>query len=219
VEEAQTRPARRRPAERPAEILEAAATVFAQQGYDRATTREIAALAGVSEGTLYRYFDSKRDILLAVIDQTGESWMHDLDDIEPGTFDEVLTQMMAQRMHAANRHPLTILTLQQAMLDPEVGRHFDVRIAEAQDHIMERFRQLVEAGALRPIAPFVAEEAFGSIIMGLTIGMELATRGWHREPLPPEEISRAMIDVLMNGLRPRVDGASPRPAADPTQSE
>ena len=203
MDEAQSRTTRRRPAERPAEILEAAATVFAQQGYDRATTREIATLAGVSEGTLYRYFDSKRDILLAVIDQVGEEWGHDLDGVEPGTFEDVLTQVVARRMRAAEKHPLTILTLQQAMLDPEVGRHLDARIANAQDAVMERFRQLVEAGALRRVAPFVAEEALGSIIMGLTIGIELATRGWHREPLPPEEISRALIDVMMNGLRVR----------------
>jgi AcrR family transcriptional regulator len=202
MDEEQTRTARRRPAERPAEIIEAAATVFGRQGYDRATTREIAALAGVSEGTLYRYFDSKRDILLAVIDQMGESHVHALDGLEPGTFEEVLARMVAQQMHAAARHPLMILMLQQAMLDPEVGRHFDALIAETQDRIMERFRQLVAAGAVRPVAPFVAEEALGSMMMGLTIGIELATRGWHREPLPPEEISGALIDVLMNGLRP-----------------
>jgi AcrR family transcriptional regulator len=48
------------------QILEAAARVFAQKGYHTSTTREIAAEAGVSEGTIYNYFQSKEDLLLSV---------------------------------------------------------------------------------------------------------------------------------------------------------
>jgi hypothetical protein len=66
---------------------------------------------------------------------------------------------------------------------------------------MDRFRALSASGALRPVDPFVAEEALASMIMGLTIGIELAAAGWHREPLPPEALARALADVLMNGLR------------------
>lgn len=87
------------------------------------------------------------------------------------------------------------------MLDPEVGRTFDALIASSQDQTMERFRGLFADGALRPVDPFVAEEALGSMLMGLTIGIELASRGWHREPMLPEDIARALVDVLINGLR------------------
>lgn len=48
-------------------ILEAAATVFARDGVDRATTNAIAAEAGISPGSLYQYFDDRTDILRAVI--------------------------------------------------------------------------------------------------------------------------------------------------------
>lgn len=51
---------------RSAQILEAAARVFAQKGYHAATTKEIAAQAGVSEGTIYNYFQSKEDLLLSI---------------------------------------------------------------------------------------------------------------------------------------------------------
>jgi AcrR family transcriptional regulator len=194
---------RRRPAERPAEILTAAETVFSRRGYDRATTREIAAEAGVSEGSLYRYFDSKRAILLALIDRVGESWRQDIEHIQAATIEEAMTQLILHRLRFAQEHPTTILTLQQAVLDAEVGRHLDTMIQRGQDHLMDRFRALVAGGALRPVDPFVAEEALASMIMGLTIGIELSLHGWHREPLPPEEIARALVDVLMNGLRAR----------------
>ena len=43
-------------------ILESAAHLFARAGYDATTTHQVAARAGVSVGTLYRYFADKRAI-------------------------------------------------------------------------------------------------------------------------------------------------------------
>jgi len=201
MDQPEPRSRRRRPAERPAQILDAAERVFNRRGYDRATTREIAAEAGVSEGTLYNYFGSKRAILLALIDSVGESWRHDIERIQAETLEDAMAQLIAHRMRFVQEHPTTILTLQQAVLDPEVGRHLDAMVRRGQDDLMDRFRALSASGTLRPVDPFVAEEALGSMIMGLIIGIELATAGWHREPLPPEELARALADVLMNGLR------------------
>lgn len=63
-----TRRRTRRPrAEREAEILEAARVTFAELGYGAAPVAEIAARAGVVEGTVYSYFESKRALLIAVM--------------------------------------------------------------------------------------------------------------------------------------------------------
>lgn len=55
-------------AQRRESILEAAARVFAHKGFEKATTREIAREAAVSEGTIYNYFSSKRELLTALAD-------------------------------------------------------------------------------------------------------------------------------------------------------
>lgn len=61
-------PARRRKrAECEQRIVEAARTIFAEQGYDRATTREIAQHAEVSETLLFRYFGSKAALFDRII--------------------------------------------------------------------------------------------------------------------------------------------------------
>jgi AcrR family transcriptional regulator len=44
-------------------LLEAAMQLFAEQGYDRTTTREIAEIAGLTERTFFRYFTDKREVL------------------------------------------------------------------------------------------------------------------------------------------------------------
>jgi len=50
-------------------LLEATARVLIKEGYDRASTNKIAAVAGVSIGSLYQYFPSKEALVAAVIDR------------------------------------------------------------------------------------------------------------------------------------------------------
>jgi AcrR family transcriptional regulator len=50
--------------ERRQQILAAAATVFAEKGFDRATIGDVARAAGVSDGSIYNYFRDKQDLLV-----------------------------------------------------------------------------------------------------------------------------------------------------------
>jgi AcrR family transcriptional regulator len=52
---------------RTAGILEAARKVFAQKGFSEATVEDVAAAAGVAKGTVYLYYESKRDIYFAAL--------------------------------------------------------------------------------------------------------------------------------------------------------
>jgi AcrR family transcriptional regulator len=54
-------------ADRTRRILEAATTLFRQQGYDSARIEDIAEMAEVSVGTLYNYYQNKGDILVATV--------------------------------------------------------------------------------------------------------------------------------------------------------
>lgn len=53
-------------------MLDHAAAVFARVGYARATTAELARAAGVTEPIIYRHFDSKRDLFIALIERSAE---------------------------------------------------------------------------------------------------------------------------------------------------
>jgi AcrR family transcriptional regulator len=63
--------------ERVAEIMVAARKVFCSKGYEAASTAEIAVAAGVVEGTLYRYFPTKRDLLIKVVEEFYEGILSD----------------------------------------------------------------------------------------------------------------------------------------------
>ncbi len=70
--DASRRRTRRPRAERRAEILASAKHVFSEKGYGAAGVAEIAAGAGVVEGTVYSYFESKRALLIAVMKEFFE---------------------------------------------------------------------------------------------------------------------------------------------------
>lgn len=54
-------------ASRRKQILDAAARLFAERGFHLTTTRDIAGAVGVSEGTLYNYFQNKDDLLIGLL--------------------------------------------------------------------------------------------------------------------------------------------------------
>ena len=58
-------------------ILESAREVFFRDGFMKANLDEVAEKAGVAKGTLYRYFESKADLYVAVLTRNHEIF-HDL---------------------------------------------------------------------------------------------------------------------------------------------
>jgi AcrR family transcriptional regulator len=63
----------RLPAEKRREqLLDCAADLFAKSGYARATTAELARAAGVTEPIIYRHFNSKRDLFIALVERTAK---------------------------------------------------------------------------------------------------------------------------------------------------
>lgn len=50
------------------DILEASLKLFAEKGYNGSTTAEIARAAGVAEGTIFRHFTTKKELLIAVLE-------------------------------------------------------------------------------------------------------------------------------------------------------
>lgn len=63
--------------QRVADILRAARDVFCEKGYEQTAVAEIAAQIGVVEGTIYKYFTTKRELLLKVLEHWYEEMFGD----------------------------------------------------------------------------------------------------------------------------------------------
>ena len=90
------------------EILAAARSLLEQRGPEAMTMEEIAAAAGVAKGTLYLYFQSKDDLILALITRAGENIIRDVEASlkAPGTPPERLIRMVTVLLEYLNRERL-----------------------------------------------------------------------------------------------------------------
>jgi len=119
-----------------AQLIEAATKVFAARGFEAAAIQEIAAVAGVANGTFYNYFPTKEAILEAATIQYGVSYCERIDascrDITDG----------AERMAIGGRR-----YMQLALEQPEMAR-FMLSIAVVSRVWDARIRPYVHADLL-----------------------------------------------------------------------
>lgn len=66
-------------------ILDAARVLFAQQGFDGTTSKDIAQLAGCSEGLIFKYYENKRNIFKILVTEWFDSNMQTLKNLPQST--------------------------------------------------------------------------------------------------------------------------------------
>jgi len=97
-------------------ILEAAVQTFAEHGFFASRTRDIAAAAGVAEGTLYLYFESKDDLLLTAFRERVKEFIDTARSLLVTSlpFPERLTRFIAIQFEGIEQNPdlATVLLLE-----------------------------------------------------------------------------------------------------------
>ena len=73
--------ARTRDKEKPAQIIEAAFSVFGEIGYESTVMKDIAERAGISSGTIYTYFNDKRDLFRATAQEGWNRFLKQIREI------------------------------------------------------------------------------------------------------------------------------------------
>jgi TetR/AcrR family fatty acid metabolism transcriptional regulator len=99
--------ARKRVGNKRERIITAAARFFGEKGYHNTTTSEIAAAAGVAAGTIYIYFSSKEELLVAVFEEFLGTHMDRLREgvaREPGP-EAKLRRLLALGLELMERNP------------------------------------------------------------------------------------------------------------------
>jgi len=90
---------------RTGEILAAARRLMDRKGVDALTMDEIAQAAGVAKGTLYLYFESKDELIQALLSQVGEAIARDLEAIlaKPAPPRDKLQQVVVMLLNYVDR--------------------------------------------------------------------------------------------------------------------
>lgn len=109
--------------ERRKQILESALKVFIEKGYNGSTTLDIAKKADISEVTLFRYFDSKKQMFVEAIEPilitSLKESLVESQDLEPI---EKLEYILKNRIKFISQHNKVIkLILMESQVNPEVA--------------------------------------------------------------------------------------------------
>jgi len=134
-------------------LIEAATAVFAERGYDAATTREVAEKAGCSEGLIHRYFMGKHGLLLAIMQSKAAGVVEDLgsglpdrDSVE-AEIEQILLWHLARLWDYSD---LMSVAVSRATIDPDIGRTVGESISRQQvSLILDRLQRHQEAGRIR----------------------------------------------------------------------
>jgi AcrR family transcriptional regulator len=208
-------PAPATPRDRHRAILEAAARLICEKGYDATSIQDIADATGLTKAGLYHYIRSK-DALLLEIQHYG------MDVFEERVLAPVLPVAdPLERLKACLERnvflvtegwskEVTIILHEHATLTGEARAQINARKKRYVRFLETSFAEAVRAGQLRPVNPKVAAFAF--------LGMVLWIYKWYRPdgPFSPQQIASEMGDILLGGLVARAAATAP---AEPAKAK
>ena len=193
-------------AARKAQILDAATKVFAEKGFHPTTIKDIAAEAGIADGTIYNYFTNKTALLIAILDRMRVTIVSDA-DLEALSSGDLRTMI-----HAYVRHPLTTLrpdyfdlfrvVMSEIMVNAELRTLYYETLLQPTLQLAEMlFEDWAKQGLINAANIPLTIRLISSLILGLTMEYIMGDTGlierW--DTLPD-----AVTDLLLNGI------ASPR---------
>ncbi len=185
------------PTERRRLILDAAARLFAAEGYDRTSIRDIARNVGLLPGSVYHYFSSKRELFLAV---HREGFEHTLEQVKAAARSSDDPWECLRRACEAHIEGIVGGTSVDRLAGSNLARaQSDELLQEIRPHRAAYeavFKTLIDALPLR------AGTDRSLLRLFLLGGMNWVYL-WYREgKRTPREIATAMVGMLRTGVQP-----------------
>ncbi|MEJ2549991.1 MAG: TetR/AcrR family transcriptional regulator [Anaerolineales bacterium] len=182
-------------------LIQAAAELFATLGYARATTRKIAAEAGVSEVTLFRHFGSKKNLFAAVLEEYA-----DTPDMRAALGSQ-FSGDYPQDMLTLGRHFMRMLIERREamrMMLCEAG-HFE-EVSEVlgrmprglRDGLAAYLRRQIAEGHVQDMDPEVMAQAFFGMFFSYNVARAIFAGSMTLET-SIDEVVQQFVDIFVNG--------------------
>jgi AcrR family transcriptional regulator len=186
------------------QLLVAAARIYAEGGYHGATTRRIAAAAGVNEITLFRHFGSKDVLLREALARCGGDGAELLPEDPADPVHELTEWSRSHFRDLQARAPLIRTTLGEfaerpGLVAPEIS--CPVRAAQALASYLERLKRCGLAAAQFDGA--VAATMLMGVVFSDAIGRDIVPEMYTTEP---ERALTEYVTLFLRGIGVETDG-------------
>ncbi|VWB39948.1 TetR family transcriptional regulator [Burkholderia lata] len=146
-------------------IVEAAARILERDGFDGYTTNAVAALAGVSIGSLYQYFPNRDALTAALVERESA---HLLDDVDRAAALSSCDDVLRALVRAAVAHQMRRPVLARLIDFEEARLPLDARTARVADRI---HATLLHALALRDAPRVAAPDVVAHDLLAIVKGI------------------------------------------------
>jgi len=137
-------------------VLDAATEIFAKYGFRGTTIDQIADMAGMSKPNLLYYFKTKKEIYLAVLEQTLNKWLLSLQDwMVTGTPEETITKYIDNKFEFSRDHAPGSRVFANEIMEgaPILKTLLGEDLKRLVDENTRVIKGWVTAGQIRPIEP------------------------------------------------------------------
>lgn len=188
--------------ERRAQILRAARAIFIERGYLAARVEDVAKRANLSKGAVYFYFDSKREIFDALVEEEHAITISFLQEAERDTRPAQVKLLDLGRKYldyfAGLKTPprFFLLMSEMAIRDEEIRGKVNAIHERFVARIAEVVKQGVEEGVFAPYDPLAVGLMLKALIDGLAGQSAVGVRP------DVERLSNDGLRMLLMGLLP-----------------
>ncbi|MCY9516328.1 TetR/AcrR family transcriptional regulator [Paenibacillus apiarius] len=197
--------------EKQARILRAAIEVFAEKGYAASSTSEIAQRAGVAEGTIFRHYKTKKDLLLSIVDPSLVQLItpfllrefRDVLDSPYDSFEQFLRALIENRIEFLQKNvSLFKIVMQELPFHPELHAQLQkVIVSQVKERVEAVIRKFQAEGKLVNLPTGTIIRLTVSIIAGYILTR--ATFGMRDDSGWDDGLEReATITFIMKALAP-----------------
>jgi AcrR family transcriptional regulator len=191
-------------------IFKASVEIFAEKGFDGATTNEIAHRAGVGEGTIFKYFKTKKGLMKTLVIKmlnllSGKVIISPVEKIfansENKDHRQLLKELLYDRIKLVDTlFPVTKILLAETLLHEDVRKAVYDNIIRDGIAIFERFqKEMVKKGVIR--SDLTPDAIFRSIFGN--IALFIAQRKLFPETKSPGDLKTELddiIDIICKGI-------------------
>jgi AcrR family transcriptional regulator len=179
--------------ERRNQLIDTALSLFAEKGFENTTIKDLSEAAGVAQGLIYHYYDSKEELLFAAVDKHG--FLPEMRRILSASYgrpaDEVLLEI-ANGFYALleeNRNLVRVF-FRESQTNPEVGKRLAGMIGEGVGLLTRYLAARIAVGELRSHDPEVAARSLLYTVQML-----------HMTRIPAEGFIPEMVEDLLHGIK------------------
>ena len=208
----ETRPEvrRRRKAERPQEILEAAFVEFSRNGYATTTLDQIAEGAGVTKGTIYVYFENKEHLFISMVRELVKATFDTVQDMfarhEGSTADllrESFRYIYQHIVEDRRRREVARMLIAEAPRFPALADRYREEVHRPCLGLLnELIQRGIDRGEIRPSAITACPQVIIAPIAQVDLWIMMYD---DRQPLDLKAYFDAHVELVLKGLFARAE--------------